>query len=948
MVRELSDITVPEEQVVTNFTILGSFVQKHSVTCLNVIPAKQKVYEEAVGEWITRKCLLDDPLRAKMLQLIAGAYQASAAGLLQNAHSRLLEQEKVNTKLRVNKGTVDTENEEKHTQLREALQKLQTNLGIFSEYLNQPLPQPQEEDPTATRITGAVEEKVEEEDPLKLWEDAEQQKFYEELPDLKEVIPAVLLNPTKGQSAEEKEEDKGKVKDATADKANREEARAQAGSDFELYCFRLMQAEAAKQVDNLIIEFFHDFNTKGNRRLLAVQLLSVPRTALHVIPALSRFMAVTAPYMKEVPNYVLSGLQQELEQLVNEKDPVAIESKVRTVRYLCELCKFQVCPPGVVLDMLKTFCDDFSQHHAELCAHILTCCGRFLLYTATTSQRTENLLERMMRLKNVKSLHLRTEIMLEDAYYQMKPPEGKRKVREKDPLELFTQHLIFERLYKDEDEDKVLKLVRKLPWVGSAPDWLKKCILELNMHANYESLYQLASLLSGLAKYHDAFVIDVIDALLENIQVALERNDFREMPLRVRQSKLLGELYNYRLVDSNLVFDTMYHFIGFGGPTTHKAGQTATVHKIIERSMAARKTGLGSITEEAVGEETGIQLPPMLADPQHPMEPPWEHFRIKLVCVVLDTCGHYFDRGAVKQKLERFLQFFVRHVHTKPDLPMRILYMVYDTLERLRPKTQFAESKAEADVAILKILKHERENLDLGEEEEEDRFVEEDDDASSSEDESDSEESDSSDDDDSDDDTESEEETREDMTDYRRGEGNTKHTQEIDDFDREMQQMRIEALEREKNSLLRGVLSELPPPPPSVKRADTSEPGVFNLLQKKTGKTLMRQIEIPEDSKLVRVSRAPKQEVSEDHEEVKRYIMNYEQMSTAPGGPTLGSFGIQRGKGGHKGGNFRFNPQRRSEGAPEDDRGDQRSRQGRGRGLEKGGGRGRGARERPQ
>ena len=31
-------------------------------------------------------------------------------------------------------------------------------------------------------------------------------------------------------------------------------------------------------------------------------------------------------------------------------------------------------------------------------------------------------------------------------------------------------------------------------------------------------LHQVASLLSGLAKYRDAFVIDVVDSLLENIQ----------------------------------------------------------------------------------------------------------------------------------------------------------------------------------------------------------------------------------------------------------------------------------------------------------------------------------------------------------------------------------------------------------------------------------------------
>ncbi|CAK8986187.1 unnamed protein product [Durusdinium trenchii] len=87
-------------------------------------------------------------------------------------------------------------------------------------------------------------------------------------------------------------------------------------------------------------------------------------------------------------------------------------------------------------------------------------------------------------------------------------------------------------------------------------------VQDLNHHANYEHLSCVASLLSGLAKYRDAFVIDVIDSLLENIQVTLERNDFREMPLRVRQVKLVGELYNYRLVDSVLVFDSLYQCAG--------------------------------------------------------------------------------------------------------------------------------------------------------------------------------------------------------------------------------------------------------------------------------------------------------------------------------------------------------------------------------------------------
>ena len=35
-----------------------------------------------------------------------------------------------------------------------------------------------------------------------------------------------------------------------------------------------------------------------------------------------------------------------------------------------------------------------------------------------------------------------------------------------------------------------------------------------------------------------------------------------------------------------------------------------------------------------------------------------DFFRIRLVCVLLDTCGMCFDRGSQKRKLDNFLVFF--------------------------------------------------------------------------------------------------------------------------------------------------------------------------------------------------------------------------------------------------------------------------------------------------
>lgn len=41
-----------------------------------------------------------------------------------------------------------------------------------------------------------------------------------------------------------------------------------------------------------------------------------------------------------------------------------------------------------------------------------------------------------------------------------------------------------------------------------------------------------------------------------------------------------------------------------------------------------------------------------------PLDMPDDFFRVRLVCVLLDTCGMCFDRGTQKKKLDNFLTFF--------------------------------------------------------------------------------------------------------------------------------------------------------------------------------------------------------------------------------------------------------------------------------------------------
>ena len=88
----------------------------------------------------------------------------------------------------------------------------------------------------------------------------------------------------------------------------------------------------------------------------------------------------------------------------------------------------------------------------------------------------------------------------------------------------------------------------------------------------YSNIHLLAVLIGSLYRYHQDFVIMVIDNLLEYITLGLEQNDFKFNQRRLAEVKYLGELYNYKMVDSPLIFDTLYRIVTFGHCKFQKVG----------------------------------------------------------------------------------------------------------------------------------------------------------------------------------------------------------------------------------------------------------------------------------------------------------------------------------------------------------------------------------------
>lgn len=78
--------------------------------------------------------------------------------------------------------------------------------------------------------------------------------------------------------------------------------------------------------------------------------------------------------------------------------------------------------------ILQSCLDDFTHHNIDVACNLLETSGRFLYRFPDTALRMGNMLDIIMRLKNVKNLDARHSTLVENAYYQCKPPERSARV----------------------------------------------------------------------------------------------------------------------------------------------------------------------------------------------------------------------------------------------------------------------------------------------------------------------------------------------------------------------------------------------------------------------------------------------------------------------------------------------------------------------------------------
>lgn len=126
----------------------------------------------------------------------------------------------------------------------------------------------------------------------------------------------------------------------------------------------------------------------------------------------------------------------------------------------------------------------------------------------------------------------------------------------------------------------------------------------------YDCIVHLTQVLVTLKSYQYQAVESVVDNILEDIRLGMEINMVEMNQRRLAVVRYLAECYNYRLIDSDLVFRVLYSLLIFG------------------------------INYEDVRKS--------------PLDQPDNLMRVRLVAIILQTCGRFFS----KKKLDYFIYFF--------------------------------------------------------------------------------------------------------------------------------------------------------------------------------------------------------------------------------------------------------------------------------------------------
>ncbi|KAJ9444141.1 Regulator of nonsense transcripts UPF2 [Diplonema papillatum] len=391
------------------------------------------------------------------------------------------------------------------------------------------------------------------------------------------------------------------------------------------------------------------------RKRLAKAIFDVNRNAFNLFPQYCRVVATCSEVWRDLAPNVLSHFEDEFDRQLAAQNQLWIEERRKNVRLLCELCKFRIGQPPLLLRCLARLLDNFVHHNIEVACQLVEAAGRFLYRNAQSSVRFQNLLQHIKRQKEQRTLDPKHDMMIDSAMAESKPSEldggakPAKRIKQRTKKELFLRYLLFEKLTR-QNVVTVASLIRKFDWAD--PKTLPMVVHAMRkVHlAKYPSIPVFATLTRSLDEHLPEVPVVLVDNILESIRLGLElcppvtdgTQPFSPQK-RLLELKFFGDLYVCGVVNDGILYDTLYTLLYYAGWA----------------------------------------------------DPPGYYFRIRMICTVLEnTMAKVFGTRVGTRRMYRFLPYFYRYVHAKAHpFPVDLDFKLAEVMEMLQGHAKLLPGK---------------------------------------------------------------------------------------------------------------------------------------------------------------------------------------------------------------------------------------------------------------
>jgi len=290
------------------------------------------------------------------------------------------------------------------------------------------------------------------------------------------------------------------------------------------------------------------------------------------------------------------------------------------------------------------------------------------------------------------------------------------------PMEAYLKDLFMVRL---SPESKMVSLaskqVQRLPWSDPAQECgqlVIKYMLKACRKGRYKAVGAVAAVAEKLKRAKPEISVRLTDAVLEELQWALEHPNVRDQQRTIVYARLLGEMLRVGLIPASLAFEELYKFIDLGHeiplalressenysaeaedaaasgsmpkPKFMAAGGDISQPIAEDEEMGEDGEGEGAGLHDEDEQSAGPEKPAVVAVSKHskydprvptPLDSPNSPFRISLVCTVLENASSVLVSASNKGKLGAFLAAFQRYLFTKDTLPTEVEFNLLDVFD---------------------------------------------------------------------------------------------------------------------------------------------------------------------------------------------------------------------------------------------------------------------------